>query len=124
MGRYKMRKISSKNTFTKVMVKIILTVAIIDLQLTYILAFIGKPETLQETSGKLITEILGVVLVYCVKSFFETREEEKNKLIQSKPLTMGDITGFDDAEVLDKDMEYDTDFAYSFINCNRDNFRN
>ena len=65
-------------TFTKKIVSILLVVAVIDLQLTYILAFMGMTETLQETSGKLITEILGVVFVYCVKSFFETREEEKN----------------------------------------------
>lgn len=74
----------SKNTFTKVMVKIILAVAIIDLQFTYVLAFMGKTDTLEETSGKLITEIIGVVLVYCIKSFFETREQEKIRIEEEK----------------------------------------
>lgn len=44
----------------------------------------GSPETLQETSGKLITEILGVVLVYCAKSFFENREQEKTRLEEKR----------------------------------------
>ena len=109
-----------KWTFTKKIVSILLVIAVIDLQLTYILAFMGMTETLQETSGKLITEILGVVFVYCVKSFFETREEEKNKLID-KAIRAGDITGFDDAEVLDKESKYDYDFNFNHILCGRDN---
>lgn len=109
-----MRKRKRKWTFTKKIVSILIAIAVIDLQLTYILAFMGMTETLQETSGKLITEILGVIFVYCVKSFFETREEEKNKLID-KAITMGDVTGFDDAEVLDKEPEYDFDFDFKHI---------
>lgn len=112
-----------KWTFTKKIVSILLIIAIIDLQLTYILAFMGMTETLQETSGKLITEILGVVFVYCVKSFFETREEEKNKLID-KAIRAGDITGFDDAEVLDKDSKYDYDLSFNNILCGRNNSGN
>lgn len=110
-------------TFTKKIVSILLVIAVIDLQLTYILAFLGMPETLQETSGKLITEILGVVFVYCVKSFFETKEEEKNKLID-KAIRAGDITGFDDAEVLDKESKYDYDFNFNHILCGRNNSGN
>ena len=110
-------------TFTKKIVSILLVIAVIDLQLTYILAFMGMTETLQETSGKLITEILGVVFVYCVKSFFETREEEKNKLID-KAIRAGDITGFDDAEVLDKDSKYDFDLSFDHILCGRNNSGN
>ena len=106
-----------KLTFTKWIVSIILIMAIIDLQMTYILAFMGSPETLQETSGKLITEILGVVLVYCVKSFFETREEKNNEL-KEKIMRAGDVTGFDDAEVLDKDLEHDPDFIFNYLDNN------
>ncbi len=74
------------------MVKIILAVAIIDLQLTYVLAFMGMTDTLEETSGKLVTEILGVVLVYCIKSFFETREQEKIR-IEDEKLSCLDMYG-------------------------------
>lgn len=71
-----------KIQFTKIIVTITLVIALIDLQLTYILAFMGCPETLEETSGKIITEIIGVILVYCAKSFFETREEKKNEIMR------------------------------------------
>ena len=83
----------------------------------------GMTDTLQETSGKLITEILGVVLVYCVKSFFETREEKNNEL-KEKMLNYSDVKGYEDEELTDKDLEYDSDFTFNYINCNRDNFRN
>ena len=92
------RKKYKKTTFTKRMVSILIAVAIIDLQLTYLLAFLGSPETLQETSGKLVTEILGVVLVYCLKSFFETREEEKIRIEEEK------LSCLDVYEALDKEF--------------------
>lgn len=92
----KKRRKTTRTTFTKKMVSILISVAVIDLQLTYILAFLGMPETLQETSGKLITEIIGVVLVYCVKSFFETREEEKIRIEEEK------LSCLDSYENLDK----------------------
>lgn len=69
-----------KQTFTKKIISIILAIALIDIQFPFILAFMGK-EQIVETLGQIIvTEIIGVVLIYCLKSFFETREEEKNKL--------------------------------------------
>lgn len=70
------------------MVKIVLTVAIVDLQLTYALAFVGVAlgrdtipiaETLSIT---IVTEIIAVILGYYLKSFFETKEEKKNELIE------------------------------------------
>lgn len=99
---------TSKNTFTKKMVKFLIAVAIIDLQLTYILAFLGSPETLQDTSGKLVTEILGVVLVYCVKSFFETREEEKIRIEEEK-LSCLDVYGDLDKEIISDSSNYNRD---------------
>lgn len=56
----------------------IIVVALIDLQLSYILALLGK-EPLEGVATAIIAEIVGVFLVYCVKSFFETKEEKKNK---------------------------------------------
>lgn len=113
-----MRK-KKKITFTKWIVGVLIAIAVIDLQLTYVLAFMGSPETLQETTGKLITEILGVVFVYCVKSFFETREEEKNRLIRE----VGEITSSNDMEEYNKDNEVDPDFQYMYIGNNRNGVR-
>ncbi len=64
---------------SKVLTGIILSVAVVDLQLSYILAFMGK-EIAETLSVAIVTEIVAVVLGYFMKSFSETREAEKNKL--------------------------------------------
>lgn len=73
-------------TFSKKAVALILAVSLIDLQLSYILAFIGK-EQIAETLSSTITEtIVGVMLGYFLKALFETffekREERLNKTIE------------------------------------------
>ena len=66
-----------RNTFTKKMVKIIIAVALIDMQLPFILAFMDKMNIAEELGKLIVTEIIGVVLVYCLKAFFETRTRGK-----------------------------------------------
>lgn len=88
-------------TFTKKIVAIILMVALIDMQFPFILAFVGSEQIAEDLGKIIVVEIIGVVLVYCLKSFFETREEENNKL--KKSIRSGDVTGFDDAEILETD---------------------
>ena len=71
-------------TYTKKMMNKIIFVALLDLQIPFILAFLGK-EQIAETLGiTIVTEIIGVFLVYCTKSFFETRESEKVRLMEEK----------------------------------------
>lgn len=55
-------------------------VTLIDLQFPFILAYLGKTEIAETLGGLLVTEIIGVFLVYCCKSFFETKEEKKQEL--------------------------------------------
>ncbi len=76
-----MAKKSKKQKYqmSKVLTGIILSVAVVDLQLSYILAFMGK-EIAETLSVAIVTEIVAVVLGYFMKSFSETREAEKNKL--------------------------------------------
>lgn len=75
-----MRKNKTRKTFTKKWMDIIMTIAIIDMQLPFILAFMNK-ESIAETLGvTIVTEIIAVFLVYCAKSFFETKESEKIRL--------------------------------------------
>lgn len=69
-----------EKTFTKKWMDIILTVTLIDLQIPFILAFMDKMQIAETLGGLLVTEIIGVFLVYCVKSFFGKREEENIKL--------------------------------------------
>lgn len=68
------------NTYTKRMMNRIVHVALVDMQFPFLLAFLGKDDIAETLGGLIVTEIVGVFLVYCAKSFFETREEEKVRL--------------------------------------------
>lgn len=67
-------------THTKKMMIRIVNVALIDMQFPFLLALLGREQIAETMGGIVVTEIVGVFLVYCVKSFFETREEERVRL--------------------------------------------
>ncbi len=73
-----------KVTFSKLAVKWILIVALFDLQLSYLLAFLGREQIAETLSVTVVTEIIAVMLGYFLKSFNETKEEEKVRLIEQK----------------------------------------
>ena len=75
-------KRSTQATYTKKMMNRIITVALIDMQFPFLLALIGRQEIAETLGGLIVTEIIGVFLVYCVKSFFETKESEKTRLLE------------------------------------------
>lgn len=70
-------------TYTKKAVTIILAVSLIDLQLSYILAFIGKEQIAESLSSQIAGTVIGVMLGYFMKALFETffekREERLNR---------------------------------------------
>ena len=72
-------------TFTKRAVAIILVISLIDLQLSYVLAFLGREEIAESLSSEIATTVIGVMLGYFAKALFETifekREERLHKLI-------------------------------------------
>lgn len=72
-----------KYQMSKVLTGIILFVALVDLQLSYILAFMGK-EIAETLSVAVVTEIVAVILGYFIKSFNETKEAERIKLQNAK----------------------------------------
>lgn len=76
------------STFTKRAVTLILIVSLIDLQLSYVLAFIGKEQIAESLSSTIAETIIGVMLAYCLKALFETffekREERLNKKLEEK----------------------------------------
>ena len=74
----------SRKTYTKKMMSRIITVALIDMQLPFILAYLGKTNIAETLGGLIVTEIIGVFLVYCAKSFFETRESEKIRIAEEQ----------------------------------------
>ncbi|HBF65490.1 MAG TPA: hypothetical protein DDW34_06780 [Clostridium sp.] len=77
-----MRK--KKNTFSKQAVKWILVTALFDLQLSYFLAFIGRDQIAETLSTVVVTSLIAVMLGYFMKSFRETKEEEKVRLIEKQ----------------------------------------
>lgn len=66
-----------RNTYTKKLVKWILAISVFDLQLSYLLAFLGRTEIAENLSMTVVTAIIGTVITYCIKSFKETKEAEK-----------------------------------------------
>ena len=78
--RKKKARRSSFSTFTKKWVSQLMYVAIFDIQLSYLLAFMGKEQIAETLSITVVTEIIGVMAVYFVKSFLETKEQEKIRI--------------------------------------------
>lgn len=76
-------------TFTKRAVKAILFIALLDLQLSYLLAFLGREQIAENLSSDITKVVIGTILGYLAKSFFETREEEKVRL-QEREMEQGE----------------------------------
>ena len=74
------RKKRRFRTFTKRAVMVILFVALLDLQLSYLLAFLGREQIAENLSSDITKGIIGTILGYLAKSFFETKEAEKVRL--------------------------------------------
>lgn len=64
----------SKATTTKRIVWVCLANGIGWVWCSYGLAFLGRTEIAESLSRTAVTEIIGVVLLYCMKSLFEKRE--------------------------------------------------
>lgn len=73
-----------RKTYTKKLVKWVMVISLFDLQLSYLLAFLGKTEIAENLSMTVVTGIIGTVVAYCVKSFKETKEEEKVAYLREK----------------------------------------
>jgi len=71
-------------TFTKKAVAVILIFSLIDLQLSYILAFMGKEQIAESLSSTIANTIIGVMLGYFLKALFETFFEEREKRLNKK----------------------------------------
>ncbi len=77
-------KRSNFKTFTKKWVGRLMYIAVIDLQLSYLLAFLGREQIAEELSRTIVIEIIGVMLGYFWKSYIETRESEKVRLLEDE----------------------------------------
>ena len=77
--RNRHRKRKTKIQYTKRAITAILVVALFDLQMPYVLAFLGRENTLEELSKVILVNIIVVFFIYCLKSYFETKEEHKER---------------------------------------------
>lgn len=83
---------SQLTTFTKKAVFAILLVALIDLQMSYILAFMGKEQIAETLSSTIADTIIGVMLGYFLKALFETFFEKREERLNKELEQMGDET--------------------------------
>lgn len=74
-------------TFTKRAVAAILAVSMIDMQLSYLLAFLGKEQIAESLSSTIATTVIGVMLGYFAKALFETFFERREERLQAAPQT-------------------------------------
>lgn len=70
-------------SFTKRLILIITITALIDVQFSYILALLGK-DPVMTLSERIVEVLLGVILGYLAKAYFETKQEKKQELDEYK----------------------------------------
>lgn len=71
-------------TYTKRAVAVILAVSLIDLQLSYVLAFMGQVQIAESLSSTIASTVVGVMLGYFLKALFETFFEKREERLRSK----------------------------------------
>ena len=91
-------KRSNFKTFTKKWVEKLMWIAVIDLQLSYLLAFLGREQIAEELSRTIVVEIIGVMLGYFGKSYFETREAEKIRLQEDEVAPVQPVEEMEDED--------------------------
>lgn len=69
-------------TYTKKAVTIILVVSLIDMQLSYILAFMGKYSIAESLSSTIASTVVGVMTGYFLKALFETFFEKREERLR------------------------------------------
>lgn len=92
-------------TFSKRQVEKILNFAILDMQLSYLLAFLGKEQIAETLSVTIVTAVIGVMLGYFLKSYFETREEERLNLDKERLRNSGTIAFEEETAWTNAEME-------------------
>ena len=70
-------------TYTKRLVGIIVLISLIDLQLSYVLAFLGKEQIAETLSIQICVTILGTVIVYLIRAYFDTKAEKHDEMVKS-----------------------------------------
>ena len=69
-------------TFSKKAVVVILAISLLDLQLSYVLAFLGKEQIAESLSSEIASVIVGVMIGYFMKALFETFFEKREERLK------------------------------------------
>jgi len=72
-----------KNTTTKRIIAFCLINGVLWVWCSYLLAYLGREEIAESLSQAAVTEIIGVVLVYCCKALFENLAKHNDWLNKS-----------------------------------------
>lgn len=86
------------DTFTKCAVTIILVISLIDLQLSYVLAFIGQTQIAESLSSTIADTIVGVMIGYLFKALFETFFEKREERLRQELNTEENTNNENDLE--------------------------
>ena len=76
--RRKKIKFNFLETCTKFITIFIVTICLIDIQLSYFLAFSGKEQIAESLSSQIVVTILGVTTAYMIRAYFDTKAEQNN----------------------------------------------
>jgi uncharacterized protein YacL len=79
-------------TFTKRAVFAILIVALIDMQLSYILAFMGREQIAESLSTSIASTVIAVMLGYFMKALFETFFEKREERLRKDKINTEENT--------------------------------
>lgn len=88
-----------KKTTTKKVVFLCLINGICWVWCSYILAYLGRVEIAESLSKVAITEIIGVVLLYCIKSLFENLSKHNGWPDKPSNKTYSEESGDKDATI-------------------------
>jgi len=69
-------------TYTKSLVSCITLICLIDLQITYILAFLGKIQIAETLSVNICNTIIVVAFTYMLRAFFDTFSEQREERLK------------------------------------------
>lgn len=78
-NKHKKKPVTSMPTYTKKLVKVAVTLGLINGTIPYILSAFGR-DSVSALGIAWITEIVAVILGYLCKAYFETKQEKKQEL--------------------------------------------
>lgn len=82
---YKNKLFSLKQpTYTKSLVSCIIIVSLLDLQITYILAFLGRVQIAETLSINISNTIIAVAFTYMLRAFFDTFAEQREERLKTQ----------------------------------------